>query len=108
MPMFMIVFFLLKIRNGETAESPLVGTYCGSMPPPPIQSTGSSLRLRFKSNSIGRRNGFRIRYNTSPSGGGGAGGVNATSTTISGKLHCAVLILNYAKYVNNDDGTRHI
>jgi len=65
----------LQIRNGVSADAQLVGRYCGSTAPAPIQSTGSSLWLKFTTDASVSYHGFRATYETSNigTGGGGAG-----------------------------------
>lgn len=50
------------IRNGHTADSPLIGLYCGYKLPPDIQSTGNKLYVRFASDSTVQKGGFSATY----------------------------------------------
>ncbi|KAK2562119.1 Neuropilin-1 [Acropora cervicornis] len=37
----------LEVRNGPTEDAPLIGKFCGSKAPSPVQSSGSSLWVRY-------------------------------------------------------------
>jgi len=69
----------LEIHNGESADGPLIGRYCGSMVPAPVQSAGSSLWLKFATDDSVQNHGFRATYETSNLDAGG-GSVDGTGT----------------------------
>ena len=50
------------IRNGHSADSPLIGLYCGYKLPPDIQSTSNKLYVRFASDSTVQKGGFSATY----------------------------------------------
>ncbi|KAF0028409.1 hypothetical protein F2P81_019496 [Scophthalmus maximus] len=64
-------FDYLEIRNGSTAESPLVGKFCGSTLPSPVFPQSNLLYLRFKSDYSGARDGFEATWTSSPHACGG-------------------------------------
>ncbi|XP_056155801.1 cubilin [Lampris incognitus] len=61
----------LEVRNGSTADSPLLGKFCGSTLPSPIFPLASQLHLRFKTDVSLSRNGFEATWTSSPQGCGG-------------------------------------
>ncbi|KAG7279658.1 hypothetical protein CRUP_025761 [Coryphaenoides rupestris] len=61
----------LEVRNGSTARSPLLGTYCGTALPNPVFPGGNALYLRFKSDFNGPRDGYEATWTSSPQGCGG-------------------------------------
>ena len=68
---FLLFFFLfqdyLELRNGRTADSPVIGRYCGlDYPKDLIYSSGSWMRMEFVSNRDNKRgNGFMAKFRTS-------------------------------------------
>ncbi|KAM8938764.1 embryonic protein UVS.2-like [Pelodytes ibericus] len=52
----------LEIRDGMLTTSSLLGTYCGSRIIPSVNSTKSSLLLKFSSDSSGEFSGFQAKY----------------------------------------------
>ncbi|KAM4534255.1 cubilin [Odontesthes bonariensis] len=64
-------FDYLEIRNGSTADSPMIGRFCGSILPSPIFPLSSMLYLRFKSDFSHARDGFDATWTSSPHGCGG-------------------------------------
>lgn len=58
----------VTVRQGNSDTSPEVGTYCGSIIPIPITSTGPSLFVSFSSDTSVTLTGFRATYTTSDSG----------------------------------------
>ncbi|EDO38623.1 predicted protein, partial [Nematostella vectensis] len=52
----------VKIYDGSSTYSTLLGTFCGSNIPPVIVSSGRYLYLKFYSNSYTTSTGFRIRF----------------------------------------------
>ncbi|CAG5895667.1 unnamed protein product [Menidia menidia] len=61
----------LEVRNGSTAESPMIGRFCGSSLPSPIFPQSGLLYLRFKSDFSHSRDGFDATWTSSPHGCGG-------------------------------------
>uniref|UniRef100_A0A8C5HD89 Cubilin n=1 Tax=Gouania willdenowi TaxID=441366 RepID=A0A8C5HD89_GOUWI len=64
-------FDFLEVRNGTTAQSPLIGRFCGSALPNPIFPQFNLLYLRFKSDYSFARDGFEVTWTSSPNGCGG-------------------------------------
>lgn len=64
-------FDYLEVRNGSTADSPLIGRFCGSTLPSPIFPQSNLLYLRFKSDYSYARDGFEATWTSSPHGCGG-------------------------------------
>ncbi|XP_020662303.3 cubilin [Pogona vitticeps] len=56
----------LEIRDGLLPQDPLLGRYCDSGLPPPLQTTGPYGWVHFHSDSFGSDRGFHITYTTSP------------------------------------------
>lgn len=52
------------MRDGDDANSTLIGRYCGDQLPPPVLSTHNFLWLRFKSDSSVDAAGFLANYTT--------------------------------------------
>uniref|UniRef100_A0A8C1I6Q0 Cubilin (intrinsic factor-cobalamin receptor) n=1 Tax=Cyprinus carpio TaxID=7962 RepID=A0A8C1I6Q0_CYPCA len=67
-------FDYLEIRDGLLPEDPVLGKYCSTASPPPLQTTGPSAWIRFHSDFSISDRGFHITYTTSPSDPG-CGGV---------------------------------
>ncbi|XP_046880031.1 cubilin [Hypomesus transpacificus] len=61
----------LEVRNGSTADAPLLGKFCGSTIPDPVFPRANQLYLRFKSDFSGTRDGFEATWTSSPQGCGG-------------------------------------
>ncbi|XP_015260854.1 PREDICTED: cubilin-like, partial [Cyprinodon variegatus] len=64
-------FDYLEIRNGSTADSQLIGRFCGQTLPSPIFPQTNQLYLRFKSDFSASRDGFDATWTSSPHGCGG-------------------------------------
>ncbi|XP_068604308.1 cubilin [Brachionichthys hirsutus] len=64
-------FDYLEVRNGSTADSPLIALLCGSNLPSPIFPNSNLLYLRFKSDFSYTRDGFEATWTSSPQGCGG-------------------------------------
>ncbi|KAM6900418.1 cubilin [Xenentodon cancila] len=64
-------FDYLEIRNGSTADSPLIGRFCGSTLPNPVFPRSNQLYLRFKSDFSHARDGFEATWTSSAHGCGG-------------------------------------
>ncbi|KAM7390891.1 hypothetical protein PAMA_008881 [Pampus argenteus] len=61
----------LEIRNGSTADSPLIDRFCGTTLPNPIFPQSNLLYLYFKSDYSQARDGFEATWTSSPHGCGG-------------------------------------
>ncbi|XP_030650045.1 inactive serine protease PAMR1 [Chanos chanos] len=48
----------IEVRDGDSANSPTIGRYCGYETPPPIRSSGDSLHIRFVSDGYNNFDGF--------------------------------------------------
>ncbi|KAL2088942.1 hypothetical protein ACEWY4_015841 [Coilia grayii] len=48
----------VEVRDGDSMDAPVIGRYCGSESPPPIRSSGDSLRIRFVSDGYNNFDGF--------------------------------------------------
>lgn len=55
---------VLKIYDGENAQSQLIGSFSGNVIPPEINSTGSSLYLEFNTNDTIQGLGWELYYTT--------------------------------------------
>ncbi|KAK9396207.1 cubilin [Crotalus adamanteus] len=56
----------LEIRDGLFSQDPLLGKYCSTGLPPPLQTTGPYAWVHFHSNGFDNDRGFHITYITSP------------------------------------------
>uniref|UniRef100_A0A8C4Q174 Neuropilin and tolloid like 2 n=1 Tax=Eptatretus burgeri TaxID=7764 RepID=A0A8C4Q174_EPTBU len=52
----------VEVKDGPFALSPLLGRYCGSVPPRPLVSSGRFLWVGFKSDEELQEGGFQARY----------------------------------------------
>lgn len=59
----------IKLYNGPNTDSPLIGTYCGSLPPLASTTSGSSLHMVFRSDSSVSRSGFQMNWYQNGCGG---------------------------------------
>ncbi|XP_004605400.2 cubilin [Sorex araneus] len=57
----------LEIRDGPLKQDPVLGTFCSSLSPPPLRTTGPFARVHFHSDKQINDLGFHITYLTSPS-----------------------------------------
>lgn len=53
----------LKVYNGPSASSPLLGTYTGTSLPPSVSSTGAQMFITFTTNGSGTAPGWLFNYN---------------------------------------------
>ncbi|CAK8682879.1 unnamed protein product [Clavelina lepadiformis] len=60
----------LKIYNGPTIDSPLIGTYCGNTAPTEFQSGGNSVTILFQSDYSVAGVGWRVEWSEDNSGCG--------------------------------------
>ncbi|XP_014830968.1 PREDICTED: cubilin, partial [Poecilia mexicana] len=63
----------LEIRDGLLSEDPVLGKYCNTASPPPLQTTGPAAWIHFHSDFTVSDRGFHITYTTSPSDPGCGG-----------------------------------
>ncbi|XP_043916230.1 cubilin-like [Protopterus annectens] len=63
----------LEIRDGLLSSDPVIGSYCSTGSPPPLQTTGPYAWIHFHSDSSVSDMGFHITYTTSPSDPGCGG-----------------------------------
>ncbi|XP_073838449.1 cubilin homolog [Musca autumnalis] len=78
----------LEIRNGPSANSPLIGRYCGNEIPSRIPSFGNSLFLKFTSDDSAQGRGFHLIWEQTETGCGGKmtsykGSIHAPQTTLA-------------------------
>ncbi|XP_054478628.1 cubilin [Anoplopoma fimbria] len=66
-------FDFLEIRDGLLPEDPVLGKYCSTASPPPLQTTGPAAWIHFHSDHSVSDRGFHITYTTSPSDPGCGG-----------------------------------
>ncbi|XP_078578511.1 inactive serine protease PAMR1-like isoform X1 [Branchiostoma floridae x Branchiostoma japonicum] len=52
----------VAVYDGPTVSSPLLGKFCGSTPPGPVQSSGNQIVVRFYSDYSGEYDGFEATY----------------------------------------------
>ncbi|CAB1449409.1 unnamed protein product, partial [Pleuronectes platessa] len=71
----------LEIRDGILPEDPVLGKYCSTASPPPLQTTGPAAWIHFHSDFSVSDRGFHITYTTSPSDPG-CGGIFTDSEGI--------------------------
>ncbi|XP_061400319.1 cubilin homolog [Musca vetustissima] len=79
----------LEIRNGPTANSPLIGSFCGNKIPSRIPSFGNSLFVRFLSDGSTQGNGFHLTWEQVETGCGGK------MTSYKGSIHAPLTTLAY-------------
>ncbi|MEQ2218811.1 hypothetical protein XENOCAPTIV_008489, partial [Xenoophorus captivus] len=63
----------LEIRDGLQPDDPVLGKYCNTASPPPLQTTGPAAWVHFHSDFTVSDRGFHITYTTSPSDSGCGG-----------------------------------
>ncbi|XP_010155518.1 PREDICTED: cubilin, partial [Eurypyga helias] len=56
----------LEIRDGLLPQDPVLGKYCSTGSPPPLQTTGPYAWVHFHSDELVTDKGFHILYTTSP------------------------------------------
>uniref|UniRef100_H2YKV3 CUB domain-containing protein n=1 Tax=Ciona savignyi TaxID=51511 RepID=H2YKV3_CIOSA len=59
----------LELRDGPDETAPLIGRFCGQIPPPSITSLSNNLWLKFRSDEAQVGSGFRATYTVSCCGG---------------------------------------
>ncbi|CAL1282886.1 unnamed protein product [Larinioides sclopetarius] len=72
----------VKVHDGATETDPVIGTYCSTVTPPPLTTSGHSALVIFHSDNSGQHPGFHITY-SSQSNIQGCGGM---LTTPSGRI----------------------
>ncbi|XP_060104406.1 cubilin [Heteronotia binoei] len=55
----------LEFRDGLLSQDPLLGKYCSTWSPPPLQTTGPYAWVHFHSNAANSDRGFHVTYTTS-------------------------------------------
>lgn len=58
----------LRVRNGQSVTSPLIGTFCGTTVPNPITSSENHLYIRFHSDSTGHGTGTMMSWTSQHAG----------------------------------------
>lgn len=61
-------FYRVEVRDGEDAEAPLMGTYCGSRAPPHLTTQGSAMFVQVMSLYGGQTGTFSAVYSVLNSG----------------------------------------
>jgi len=56
----------VQVFDGDSEDAPLIGTYAGSIIPEPIQSSGGSLFLKFKTDMSFTLDGWSANWTTNP------------------------------------------
>ncbi|XP_055944726.1 cubilin-like isoform X2 [Argiope bruennichi] len=69
----------VKVYDGASDTDPVIGTYCTSVTPPPLTTSGHSALVVFHSDNSGQYGGFHITY-SSQSNVQGCGGLLTTPT----------------------------
>lgn len=80
----------VEVRDGSTADTTLIGRYCGTSLPAPITSTGSGLYLKFATDGSVTNFGFRATYtfvDVSPPSNGCGGLFTDPTGIISSPVH---------------------
>ncbi|KAJ8276925.1 hypothetical protein GJAV_G00069430 [Gymnothorax javanicus] len=72
----------LEIRDGLLANDPVIGKFCSTGSPAPVQTTGPSAWVHFHSDYSVSDRGFHITYTTSPSDPGCGGTYTETEGII--------------------------
>ncbi|CAL1294951.1 unnamed protein product [Larinioides sclopetarius] len=83
----------VALYDGESADAPLLGRFCGSKVPHPIISTAQTMLMAFRSDPSVQRNGFRATH----------------STVCGGRLSATQkpsLLYSHAKYGDQNYGSR--
>ncbi|XP_054716859.1 tolloid-like protein 1 [Uloborus diversus] len=83
----------VALYDGDSAESPLLGRFCGSKVPHPILSTAHTMLMAFRSDPSVQRNGFRATHTTVCGGRLSAGPV-------------PTVLYSHAKYGDQNYGAR--
>ena len=55
-------FDYIEIRDGGSANAPLIGQYCGNVAPNPITTTGNAMYVRFSTDFSVVHSGFKMTY----------------------------------------------
>ncbi|XP_053714419.1 cubilin isoform X1 [Synchiropus splendidus] len=66
---FFCSFDYVKLYDGPNTQAPLIGTYCGSSPPPARSTTSSYLTITFKTDGYGSMPGFQMMWYQNGCGG---------------------------------------
>lgn len=60
---------VIEMYDGTNDTAPLLGTFSGSAIPSPVHASGGAMFVQFRTNSSGRKPGWRLRYETTLSTG---------------------------------------
>ncbi|KAK3572019.1 hypothetical protein QTP86_022249 [Hemibagrus guttatus] len=74
------IYDYVELYDGPNAQAPLIGRFCGNVPPPANTTSGSSLHMVFRSDFYDSRSGFRMLWYQNGCGGdltGPAGSFNS-------------------------------
>ncbi|XP_041458355.1 cubilin-like [Lytechinus variegatus] len=66
-------FDYVEIRDGGSANAPLIGQYCGNIAPNPVTTTGNAMYVRFSTDFSVTHAGFKMTYSTAVCGGSYSG-----------------------------------
>ncbi|XP_064190205.1 cubilin [Anguilla rostrata] len=75
----------VEVRDGSTANSPLIGRYCGNQEPDLVQSTQRSMFIRFRTDASVSNHGFTAQYESAEEGCGET--LNDPSGTVTSPGH---------------------
>lgn len=59
---FLFFLELFQLYNGPNQQAPLIGTFCGSQPPPANVTMSSSLTVVFRTDSSVSESGFQMMW----------------------------------------------
>lgn len=65
--LFLMYVYFYQVFDGDNANFPLVGTFCGNSIPSYFVSTGNLLTIQFVTDSSVQRRGFNATYRAVPS-----------------------------------------
>eukprot|EP00058_Branchiostoma_floridae_P006984 XP_002592472.1 hypothetical protein BRAFLDRAFT_68958 [Branchiostoma floridae] len=55
-------FDFVQVLEGQTGDSPILGTFCGTTVPPTVRTAGSTMTVRFRTDGSVTRTGFKAKY----------------------------------------------
>ncbi|XP_078603937.1 uncharacterized protein LOC144877765 [Branchiostoma floridae x Branchiostoma japonicum] len=55
-------FDFVQVLEGQTGDSPILGTFCGTTVPPTVRTAGSTMTVRFHTDGSVTRTGFKAKY----------------------------------------------
>uniref|UniRef100_A0A915K200 CUB domain-containing protein n=1 Tax=Romanomermis culicivorax TaxID=13658 RepID=A0A915K200_ROMCU len=56
------IYDYVEFRDGDRADSPVLGRFCGYSLPPEIKSTSNKIRVKFASDSSVEKAGFSFKF----------------------------------------------